>query len=450
MDLNPECDAAEEVSAEAVVAQIKAANKEYERGRTRRGAAIDLQLVLAMASSPLSFLADDSPSFTTNARWFAFCRYFTFMGGLKTTTMKTASPHQGNDDGSGSGLLKPTDLDVSIMLKQFIFNDKEPILYRAFASFLVTQWFLEDGDRDEAAVMCLCRCSDLMAALTPEEGQVQMWDPFRHHEPSSAFELPNSNRSSSIRTILQELERWAAARLQQDFEANGGGGVFATTAPKVTSSLLRQVRDLPQRQDVLFYLQKHEQEQQQPAVGVVVYDVFAVGPFGLDENADIHFWPIASVACHSDETRAKHVLASFCQACLFPESTVPGGGTNAATTTTMPYRPASILLETQEDADHPTVVTFFGMMGYPAESIGVLDESMQAWLRAYLANDNAKEDTETKAGNNDKTNKKKAGNNKKGKKNKKGKNKGKNKGQDRSSAPRRQGDVSPVSLADID
>jgi hypothetical protein len=112
----------------------------------------------------------------------------------------------------------------------------------------------------------------------------------------------------------------------------------------------------------------------------------------LDENADIQFWPIASVACHSDETRAKHVLASFCQACLHPETTMPSGDAAAATTTTMLYRPASILLETQEDADHPTVVTFFGMMGYPAESIGVLDESMQAWLRADLANDDAKED----------------------------------------------------------
>jgi hypothetical protein len=95
MDPNLDCDAAEELSAEAVVARIKAANKEYERGRSRRGAAKDLELVLAMASSPLSFLADDSPSFTTNARWYAFSRYFTFMGGLKTTTTTkaTASPH---------------------------------------------------------------------------------------------------------------------------------------------------------------------------------------------------------------------------------------------------------------------------------------------------------------------------------------------------------------------
>jgi len=148
--------------------------------------------------------------------------------------------------------------------------------------------------------------------------------------------------------------------------------------PEVTSTLVKQIKSLPQEDDVTVYIFKDDDAQMSQTYPPRVkrtYRIFTVDRLKLKDLTERKkkkyqaFKYMTVSMTDYKESEQKAIIGTFAKACLEPYVIMPG-----STIDVTPFRPGKVLLENSEEAKHPQVQAFLALMA--CTSVDFIDPAL--------------------------------------------------------------------------
>jgi hypothetical protein len=333
-----------------------------------------------------------APSVWSGMRWDMFYLYFSMLIGNWT---------------------KVLDRDYIILKANFVENEEEPILFRAFAAYLLG---LMTADMDEEQTISYFRMAlSLCERVTLKEGKIEVL--YLNPKEATLLTVSPDSQTQCIREILEDTkqeirkllefledsERKAQKEeddrlyqadpnefiVQMMMKTNGGSREMANEMiqhmladgplddplkrlrpPKISSKVIEQISRFPEK-DTIFFICEDLKKNEEDAVtygrhldpscieGSKRYRVFTVDLRRYQAGKETKIFEQINVcACDPRESRPKHIISTFAKACIAPII-------NSRPGTYQPpsYRPMRVFLETPHDANHPQTRSFMSMMG---------------------------------------------------------------------------------------
>jgi len=257
-------------------------------------------------------------------RWKAFaCSYFLVMGG------------RGLDEGfTDKTYEKVIEADKSSLLNNFVNNVQEPVIYQALALYLLAVWAYKNEGNEKLAVKYCERMLSL--ELDDLEACRGLDNCFRMNEENTQAPMQLVKEIfEDVRIRAKALHSHMKSQNPRPFVFQGKKELsteeFFLKPPSVTSSIVEQVRSLPEKDETVFICSF-----QAPTIEIAAEIAAQMGthcskPMGYltfcvdmkrvqsgSKNARKVFRILKSSAYDPNDTPAKHLLAAFCHVCLQP------------------------------------------------------------------------------------------------------------------------------------